>query len=141
MARFIFVEIHRKVQDIFSILLPAADAVCIFGEKHKIYCIMEVPQAHLRQHLILNLLTKPDKGTPSINNTTNRDVALESMQFGRDSSCILQAIWEADPAKGPVRISKLDVTNAYHHGNLWPSQVGAFAYVAPSTPEDGGVII
>ena len=92
MAGFISGEMHQRVQDGFSILLPMEDAVRIFGEKYKIYCITEVPQAHLRHRLILNLLAKPDKGTPSVNNTTNREVAPESMQFGRAFTRILQEI-------------------------------------------------
>ena len=63
------------------------------------------------------------------------------MQFGRAFPHILQAIWEADPAEGLVRVSKLDVTDAYHRGTLKPSQVGAFAYVVPSVPEDDAILI
>ena len=57
--------------------------------------------------LILNLSAPPDKETPSVNNMTDREIAPESMQFGRAFPRILQAIWEADPAEGPVRVSKL----------------------------------
>ena len=38
-------------------------------------------------------------------------------------------------------MSKLDVTDAYHRGTLEPSQVGAFAYVVPSVPEDDAILI
>ena len=47
---------------------------------------------------------------------------------------ILQTVWEADPVQGPVRVSKLDVTDAYHRGTVNPSQVEKFAYVIPSAP-------
>ena len=77
------------------------------------------------------MLAQPDKETPSVNNTTDREIAPESMQFGRDFPRILQAIWELDPEKGPVRVSKHDVTDAYHCGTVKPSQVGVFAYVVP----------
>ena len=63
------------------------------------------------------------------------------MQFGRSFPRILQAILEADPEEGLVRVSKLDVTDAYHRGTLQPSQVGAFAYVVPSVPDDDVIII
>ena len=43
--------------------------------------------------------------------------------------------------RGRVRVSKLDVTDAYHRGTLKPSQVGAFAYVVPSVPEDDAILI
>ena len=38
-------------------------------------------------------------------------------------------------------MSKLDVTDAYHHGTLYLSQVGAFAYVVPSVPDDDVILI
>ena len=63
------------------------------------------------------------------------------MQFGKAIPLILQAIWEAYPAKGPVQVLILDVTNYYHSSPLWPSQVGAFAYVVPSDPDDDCIII
>ena len=46
-----------------------------------------------------------------------------------------------DPIQGPVRVSKLDVTDAYHRGTVKPAQVGAFAYVIPSAPGDKGIFI
>ena len=54
---------------------------------------------------------------------------------------ILQAVWEADPIQGPVRVSKLDVTDAYHLGTVKPAQASAFAYVVPSAPGDEGIFI
>ena len=63
------------------------------------------------------------------------------MQFGRSFPRILHAIWGADPKKGPVRVSKLNVADTYHRGNLKPSQVGAFAYVIPPVPEENVIII
>ena len=63
------------------------------------------------------------------------------MHFGRAFSRILQAIWEADPAEGLVRVSKLDVVDTYHRGTLYTSQVGPFAYVVPLVPEDDVIII
>ena len=70
----------------------------------------------------------------SVNDTTDREVAPELMQFGRDFPRILQEIWEVDPVEGPFRVSKLDVTDAYHRGTLRLSKVGAFTYVVPSVP-------
>ena len=99
----------------------------MFGDPFKLSCIAESPQVHCRPHLILNLLAKTDKGTLSVNVTTNREVAPELMKFGHALPHILQAIREEDPAMGPVRVSKLDVIDAYHHGTLRPYQVGAFA--------------
>ena len=56
----------------------------------------------------------------------DREIALELIQFGRELPCILQAIYESDPAEVPVRVSKPDVVDAYHRGTLPPSQVGTF---------------
>ena len=82
MSGFIKGEMQRRVQDGFSILLPVADVVRIFGVKLKHSRIASVPQANLRLRLILNLLENPNKGTPSVNKTTDREVTLELMQFG-----------------------------------------------------------
>ena len=112
---------QRRVNDGFSILLPAADAVQIFGERLKLSCIAVVPQAQRQPRLILNILARPGTGMPSVNSTTDRDISLGSMQFGRAFPRILQEIWEADPAKGPVQVSKLNVTDDYHRSPIWPS--------------------
>ena len=141
MTVFIYGEMQSRVQDGFSILLPMADALSMFRDNLNISCITEFPQAHFQPRLILNLLAKPNYGTPSVNDTTDREVALELMKFGQAFPCILQAIWEADPDEVPVRVSKMDITDAYHRGTLWPSQVGTFTYVVPSAPEEYGVII
>ena len=63
------------------------------------------------------------------------------MQFGRAFPRIIQAIWDADPDKGPIRVSNLDVTDAYLRGTLRLSQVGAVAYVIPSEANDNCIII
>ena len=75
--------IHRKmrqcVQDRFRILLPATDAVRLFGENLKLLRITVVPQENRRPRLTINLLEQTDEGTSSVNNTTDREVAPESM--------------------------------------------------------------
>ena len=53
---FIRGEMHRRNKDGFSILLPAADAIQLFGERLKLSRIAAVPQAHFCPRLILNLL-------------------------------------------------------------------------------------
>ena len=63
------------------------------------------------------------------------------LQFGRAFPRILQAVCEADPVQGLVRVSKLDVTDAYHRGIVKLVQVGTFAYVIPSAPGDEGIFI
>ena len=97
---------------------------------------MAVTQAHLRPRLILNLSTHPDSDTLSVNDTTNREAAQESLQFGWALPRILQAVWETEPVQSPVQVSKADVTNVYHCGTVKPPQVDAFAYVIPFAPGD-----
>ena len=118
MVGFIREEMQRMVHDGFRTLFPVEYGVLVFRENLKISRIVAVPQANLQLRLILNLLSQPDKVTPSINDTTDRDIEPESMQFGQAFPYILHAIWEADPEEGPVRVSKLNVTYAYHRGIL-----------------------
>ena len=72
MTAFIQGEMQRSIKDGFSILLPAADVIRLFGEKLKIYHIAAVPQTHFRPRLILNLPAQPGANTPIVKNTTNR---------------------------------------------------------------------
>ena len=58
------------------------DAVRIFVERIKLFCITAVPQAHHQPYLILNLSAKPDEVMPNVNETTDKEIAQESMQFG-----------------------------------------------------------
>ena len=91
---FIFIqgELWRWVQDGFSILLSADNDVRLFGEKLKLSCIAAVPQAQRRLCLILNLSAQPDKETPSVNVTTDREISPESMQVGSAFPHIIQAM-------------------------------------------------
>ena len=83
MVRFIQGELQRWVQYVFRILLSAEDAVKLFGDKLKLSRIAAVPQDQCRPRLILNLLAQPNKETPSVDDTTDREISPESTQFGR----------------------------------------------------------
>ena len=113
----------------------------MFREKLNLSHIASVPQTQHRPYLILNSSAPPNKETPSVNDTTDREIAPEPIQFGRVFPRIIQEIWEANPEEGPVRVSKLDVTDAYHRGNLKLYQVGAFSYFVPSVPYDDVILI
>ena len=76
-------EMQRRLQDGFSIFLPAADAVRMFGGNHKLSHIAMVPQVHRQPHLILKFSVKLDESTPSANSTTDNELAPESMHSGR----------------------------------------------------------
>ena len=69
----------------------------MFIEKLKISCIAAVHQSQRHPRLILNLSAPSEKEDPSVNDTTYREIAPESMQFGRAFPRILQEIWETDP--------------------------------------------
>ena len=73
MVGFIQGEMQWRVQDGFSILLPAEDVLRVFVEKIKLSSIAAVPQAHRRPRLILDLSAQPDKVTPSVNGTIDRE--------------------------------------------------------------------
>ena len=102
MVRFIHGELRRRIQDVFSILLSAKETVRLFRENLKLSRVAALPQKQRRPRLILNLSAQPNKETPSVNGITDREIAPESMQFGRAFPRILQAIWEADPEEGLV---------------------------------------
>ena len=63
------------------------------------------------------------------------------MQFRHALPSIIQVIWEAYMADGPVRIPKLDVTDVYHRDTLRLPQVGAFAYIIPLATDYDDIII
>ena len=92
MKEFIRKDMRQRVRDGFSILFPAEEAVKLFRDNLKLFHITAVPQEHQRPRLILNLWAQPYEGTTSVNDTTDREVALELMQFGSAFPRILQAI-------------------------------------------------
>ena len=88
----------------------------MFGNKLKIFYFVEVPQEHHMPRFILNLSVKPNEVIPSVNSIMDRWVHPESIQFGRTFPHILQEIWETDPDKLLIWVSKIDMMNAYHRG-------------------------
>ena len=112
----------------------------MFREKLNLSRITESPRRITDRTSSLTI-RKSHEGTPSVNNTTDMKIAMESMQFGQAFPRIFQAISEVDPDKGPIRALKLDIMDLYHRGTLLTSQFGAFAYVIPSAPEYYGTII
>ena len=75
MTAFICGDLHQRVRYGFSILLPVADAVGLFGDNLKLSWIAAIPQEHQRTWLILNFSAQPDEGTSSVNETTVRESA------------------------------------------------------------------
>ena len=117
------------------------DTVRLFWENLKLSWIAAVPQEHQRPQIILNFSAQPDNRAPSVNETTVREIAPESMKFVHAFPRILQAIWEVDPVQGLVIVSTLDVTDAYPYGTLRLAQVEYFVYVVLATAKVECVII
>ena len=88
--------------------------VCLFVDKLNVYHIEVFPQEHFHLRLIIDLYVNPKKGANIFKNTTDREVAPESIQFVSDLSRILQEIWEVNLAQGPVRMSNIYVADSYH---------------------------
>ena len=84
---------QQRIKYGFSIFVLAADVIRLFGEKLKLSRIAEMPQAHCRLRLILNLSSQLASDTPIVTTTNNREAAPESLQFGRAFPRILQAFW------------------------------------------------
>ena len=82
MVGFIRGKMQRRFQGGFSILLTAEEVLRVLVEKLKISRIAVLPHSHRQQRLILNLSAQPDRVTSSVNDTTDKDIAPESMQFG-----------------------------------------------------------
>ena len=92
MAAFVRGEMRQSVRYALRILLLVTGTFRLFGGMLKLSRISAVPQKHRRPLRILNLSEKPNVGTPSVNNTTDREVTYELMYFVHAFSCVLQAI-------------------------------------------------
>ena len=92
MIVFIHGELHQHGKYGFSILLSAADTVRVLGENLKLSRIATVPKEYRRTRLIINMLAQPEERTPTVNETTVREIAPELMQFVRAFLHILQVI-------------------------------------------------
>ena len=83
MVGFFRGKMQRRVQAGFSIILPASDAVRKFEERIKLSRITALPQTKHQPRFILNLSLQPEKGTPSVNGNTDREITPELMQLGK----------------------------------------------------------
>ena len=116
-------ELVERVSHGFSILLEEEDAIRIFGTRLRISRLASVPQKNQRNRLICDSTAPPPGGdsllppqhrhkfpdllpTQPVNASTDTSSAPPSMQFGAYLPRLLQDIWEANPADGPVLLSK-----------------------------------
>ena len=95
----------------------------------------------IKPRLICNSSSAPDTITPSVNASSDGSSNPNAIQFGSCLAHFLQKRREADPADGPVYLSKWDISDAFHWCNLRPSDVGAFTYVIPALPSDPDILI
>ena len=86
MAVFVRGEMHQHIKYGFRILLPAADAVRVFGVKLNMSRIDAVPQKHRRLRIILNLLENPIR--VSLVSTTLQTGRLPWFQCNFDVPCL-----------------------------------------------------
>ena len=106
-------------------------AITFFGTALRISCLASVDQVNRKTCLICNSSEVPDASTPLENASTYKGAVSKSIQFGAFLARILQQILDADPADGPVWMSKWDILDAFHQCNLRPSDVRNFAYAVP----------
>ena len=140
-VHFVRGELFDRTKRGFSIILTKDDALKYFGNRLRISRLASVDQANRKPRLICNSTAAPDTITPSVNASSDSSSNPNAIQFGSCLARLLQKIWEADPADGPVYLSKWDISDAFHRCNLRPSDVGSFAYVVPALPSDPDVLI
>ena len=126
-------ELLERSQRGFSIILLVSDALHFFGRKIRISWLAYLKQQNRKPHLICNSFKAPDTITQSANDSTDKSTNPQAMQFGSCLPWLLQNIWKADPDKGPVLISKWDISDAFHRCHIYPEDVGAFTYVVPQS--------
>ena len=120
----------------FSIILSVCNALHFFGRKIGISRLACLDYQNRKPRLICNSSKAPDTIIQSVNDSTDKSINPQAMQFGSCLPRLLQNIWEADPDKGPVLISKWDISDAFHRCHIYPEDVGAFTYVVPLIPLD-----
>ena len=103
----------------------------VFSTSIRISCIAPVDQINHKPRLICNLSKEPDDITLLANSSTEKALSPKAMQFGACLARILQNIWEAKPADGPVCLPKWDIPDAFHRCNLRLPDIGKFTYVVP----------
>lgn len=89
-----------------------------------------VPQRNRRPRLIVDL------SFWGINDDTIRLAPAESMQFGRTLERILYNVRHANPAFGPVYMSKYDLSDGFYRIPLDPVYAPSLAVLLPVEPEE-----
>jgi hypothetical protein len=89
-----------------------------------------IPQAGRRPRLIY------DYTWSGTNRAVAKQAPPEAMQFGGALHRLLHAIVDADPGHGPVRMAKVDLSDAYRRIWLRLADLPKLAFVVPPHPSD-----
>ena len=87
-----------------------------------------VPQRERRPRIIV------DYSFSSVNQEADRVAPPEAMQFGRALNRVLNRIATADPADGPVYLSKLDLSDGFYRVPLRDSDIPMLGVAFPIAP-------
>ena len=69
-----------------------------------------------------------------VNSSTQPNVPMDSMQFGRTFDRLIRRILLADPAKGRVYLLKLDLSDGFYRINVSPNDIPKLGVVMPTLP-------
>ena len=71
-----------------------------------------------------------------VNDATQPAAAVEAMQFGHVLDRIIHAIVHANPAYGPIRLSKTDLKDGFYRIYLTARDIAKLAVLFPSNPDE-----
>ena len=86
--------------------------------------------------LICNSIKALDAVTLSVNDASDKSSAPKAMKFGSWLAQRFQRVWEDDTKEVPIWLSKWYISDDFHWCNLQPEDVGKFAYVRGSIPDN-----
>jgi hypothetical protein len=123
---FVREEMADFVDKGFWVVLPYSKVAHLEGLR--ISPLGSVPQLDRRPRLIVDLTFS------GVNAATVNLVPREAMQFGRTLERLLFHIRHADPAHGPVYLSKIDIADGFYRVWLQANAAPKLAVVLPSQP-------
>ena len=118
-----FVDMIQKGQ---FVILPASEAMKLPGLRISPPGV--VPQAERRPRMIV------DYSFSGVNDETLPLAPIEAMQFGHALDRILREILLADPAKGPINLIKVDLSDGFYRIGLNVNDMPKLGLVFPTKP-------
>lgn len=132
-ADFVDAEFVNFVRKGFWVVLPAKLVAQLEGFRGSPTGV--VPQHERRPRIIC------DYTYFGVNDATDSDAPLESMQFGRVLIRIIQRIVLANPAFGPVFLAKYDLSDGYYRVWLHFLSILGLAVLLPLADESGETLV